>query len=520
VRRLVVVLVGVALGGLLSLAVWYFAGRTRRPPDVILVTVDTVRADRLGAYGYPAARTPNIDRLAARGTLFTSATTPFPRTTPALASLLTGLWPHHHGSREVGEPMRHGTTLATLLAQRGYFTIALSATVVATPRQGLQPGFHLFEVHERARAPMLTERAVELARAVPRERPLFLWIHYFDPHFPYDPPLPQTDRNGPCLSLLTDLDEAGYKIGHVYSNHANLAGAALEDCRRHYDLEIAFTDSSLGTLFTGLGSRFSDAIVVFTSDHGEHFGEEGLFYEHGPRVHEAVLRVPLIVAGPGLAQGQTFDGVARLEDVMPTVLDLTGTEAPPGMPLDGLSLAGAVRPRREPETGGAAFAFAESGSALQVTMFNLLRSGRADSFHCLNGERFSLCGEPGQPGQLYDHVADPFLSAPADDVPAQVRRRLVEAAPRWRPEHARSRSVRTPRFKLVEQPSLEGYVRRLYDLAADPGQTEEVSAAHPEVAARLGEELTRWSRGLDRRQPVVRDEEDVEALRTLGYIED
>jgi hypothetical protein len=190
------------------------------------------------------------------------------------------------------------------------------------------------------------------------------------------------------------------------------------------------------------------------------------------------------------------------------------------MPLDGVSLADTLRPQRDPETGGAAFAFAESGSALQVTMFNLLRSGRADAFNCLNGPRFSLCGESGQPGQLYDHVADPFLSAPADDVPAPIRRRLVEAAPRWQPEHARSRSVRTPRFKLVEQPSLEGYVRRLYDVAADPRETEEVSAAHPEVVARLGKELTRWTRDLDRRQPVVRDEEDVEALRTLGYIED
>jgi len=107
------------------------------PPDLVIVTVDTLRADRLGAYGHAAAQTPNVDALAARGVRFDQATTTFPRTTPALASLLTGLEPSRHGSREVGQPMTAGVSLAELLGARGYGTVAVSATRVASAKQGL-----------------------------------------------------------------------------------------------------------------------------------------------------------------------------------------------------------------------------------------------------------------------------------------------------------------------------------------------------------------------------------------------
>ncbi|MCA9489731.1 MAG: sulfatase-like hydrolase/transferase, partial [Myxococcales bacterium] len=156
-------------------------------PEVLIVTVDTLRADRLGYAGHAAARTPALDALAGEGRAFLQATTPFPRTTPALASMLTGLWPHHHGSREVGQPMTSGTTLASVLSAAGWRTVGLSATPVAGPEQGLAAGFDAFEVMADARASEVVDRAL-LAVAAQPDRPLLMWVHAADPHFPYLPP--------------------------------------------------------------------------------------------------------------------------------------------------------------------------------------------------------------------------------------------------------------------------------------------------------------------------------------------
>ena len=520
---------GLASGGAaLSLAALLGAaaiacGPAREQPDLVLVTVDTLRADHLGAYGYAGASTPTIDALARRGRLFTQATTPIPRTTPALASLLTGLWPQHHGSREVAAPMDARTTLAEVLAGRGYATAGVSANEAAGARQNLQRGFERFAGEADLpgdRAGFVTDRALELARAAPREKPLFLWVHYTDPHYTYNPPgdFDPGPAAEPCRALMAEVKSRRLSKGALQTDRGGVTSAALPACVLLYDAEIAYADSEIGRLLGGLhdAGRLQHAFVVFTADHGENLGEAGVYLEHGPSVHDASLRVPLVIAGPGVEPG-VDEGVARLEDLAPTLLALLQVPEAQRPRTDGADLSARIRGRAH---GSDAVAFAESASAFHAESVAFPFSGRIDARHCYNGERWSLCDERGGRTALYDHLADPDLRRDLAREHPDVLGALREARERWRPEQLRERAVRTPRWKLVEHPRLDGPPRRaLYDLAADPGETRDASAEHPEVAAELGAQLERWSAALDASPVPAPGATDIEALRALGYVD-
>lgn len=476
-------------------------------PDLVLVTVDTLRADRLGFMGDEAAHTPHLDALAAGGRVFTQATTPLPRTTPALASVLTGRWPHHHGSREVGDPIGDVTTLAEVLRRHGYRTVAASAMHVAGPEQGLDAGFDAFELAHDARAPDLVTRALGL---VVGTRPHFLWVHFADPHFPYVPREPAAPS--PCRALGERVAAGTEDRVALMANVDGLAQASLADCAVQYAGEITAVDAAVGALLFGLRDRPRAPVVALSADHGEHLGEAGLFYEHGPHVHDAALRVPLVVAGPGVEPG-TDDGVARLEDLAPTLLALAGVPEVMWPELDGVDLG----PRLVGARGGPDVAVAESGSALQLRLSTSLVSGRSGRW-CLNAPRWSWCRLRKGEG-LFDRDADPGLARDVAAAHPDVARTLREAAERWAPEQARERTARTERFKLVGRPALRGgYSWALYDLADDPGEERDVSAAHPDEVAALRQALSAWP-GLAERAGGERSDELLEALRTLGYVD-
>jgi hypothetical protein len=153
-------------------------------------------------------------------------------------------------------------------------------------------------------------------------------------------------------------------------------------------------------------------------------------------------------------------------------------------------------------------------------MFGYVRSGRTGGRHCLNGPRYSLCAAPDEPARLYDHVADPALRSDVSDRYPEIAQRLRVAAAVWTPSRARERTVRSPEFKLVEYPRLEGgYRRALYDLRADPGETIDVSSERPEVTRSLAARLERWSAELVPEQPVEPSADQIEALRALGYVD-
>ena len=488
------------------------------PPDLILVTVDTLRPDRLAAVD-----TPNLDLLAARGTSFSQATTPFPRTTPALASLFTGLWPQHHGSREVFEPFHSGDTLAELLRGHGYATVGVTSNSAAGSRQNLDRGFeHFVDLPDRedVHGDRVTQAALRLAGNAPAGKPLFLWVHYMDPHHPYAPPTEFPQPRAPrCRRLMDDTRAGRVTKGQMLANRDGVSEAALAECRQLYDAEIAYTDAQFGALLEGLSKlgRTEAALVVFTSDHGENFGEGGLYYEHGSNLHDAALRVPLMIAGPDIASRRD-DAVIRLEDLMPTLLRLVGVPAERVPRTDGVDVS--ARLRGESVAANDLVALSESGSALHVESRREIFSGRARGRHCFNGPRFALCRSPGEAPGLFDTQADPARRVDVSDRHPEMKRLLLEASHSWRPEEPRRRAARTASFKLVEHPLLSGGHRRaLYDLAADPSEERDVSAAHPEVAARLAAALERWTATLPPARTPERDEQQLEALRTLGYID-
>lgn len=503
-------LVGLALGAL--------ACSPSRPmpapgsPDVIIFTVDTLRADRLGFAGHSAARTPRLDAFAASATVFTDATTPLTRTTPALASLLSGTDPRGHGSWEVGAPLDPSVQLLSeALHAAGWATLGLSGTPVASPKQGFDRGFDAFVVLEDPPATELVARALELVQAQHDDRPVFLWVHVVDPHFPYDrdPDFPAVGPTERCDALGRSFRKKPRQRWRIFTDQDGRSSAALAQCQAAYDAEIARVDTAFGQLLDGLGPR-ADGWVVVSADHGENQGEGGLWYEHGPDASDATLRIPMVVGGPGVKAGVDH-GPARLQDIAPTVLARLGLPGIAG-PYDGANLFGTERPEA---------AAGVSASALHVGLTGYLRSGRGHKRSCLNvpEQPVSWCTDGA-----FDRASDPALKTPATPDPA-LQAALEAAAERWPPEQTRQWVARTRDWKLVGDPIWTGgYSLRLVPTGDEWGADQ--SAAHPDMRAALEAVMVQASRGAPLPGPSstatggagLSPEED-EALRSLGYVE-
>jgi choline-sulfatase len=278
-------------------------------PTVVLITLDTTRADRLGCYGRAGAGTPNLDRLAASGVRFDDAWSPAPITLPSHLSMMTGCTPVTHGVRDNGAARYDGRipTLATRFAAKGYRTVAVVSAAVLDSVWGANSGFALYDEKfdgkaERAGA-ATTARALELLG--PTAEPLFLWVHYYDPHWKYEPPPPFAGR------YPTDP----------------------------YQGEIASVDFEVGRLLAGFEKAGRKPIVIVAGDHGESLGEHGE-RTHGIFTYRSTLRVPFLIAGPGIPGGRVVHEAVSLVDLAPTVAEIAGL--PKASLEDGVSLAGAV----------------------------------------------------------------------------------------------------------------------------------------------------------------------------------
>ena len=299
-----------------------------RRTNVLLVTLDTLRADRLGSYGYGEAGTPHLDALADRGLRFSRATTVTPLTLPAHASLLTGTYPAFHGVRDNGGfylDEQH-TTLAEILASNGFRTGGFVGAFVLDSRWGIAQGFERFfddfdlgdfeqaagmDAIQRS-GKEVVDQALEWLRR-DDDRPFFAWVHLYDPHTPYAAPEPYRSRFP-----------------------ATRSGA--------YDAEIAWTDAQVGRLLLTLENdgRLENTLVVVAGDHGEMLGEHGEI-THGFFIYEAATRIPLILAGPGVPRAEVTSQV-RIIDVFPTLLASLGIE-PPDV-VHGVDLAPLARGER------------------------------------------------------------------------------------------------------------------------------------------------------------------------------
>jgi arylsulfatase A-like enzyme len=340
------------------------------PARVVVVTIDTLRADHVGTYGSERARTPILDGLAREGVRFDAAFSPVPLTLPAHATLLTGLDPDRHGVRHnaVFTLAPEIPSLPERLRAAGFGTAAFVGAFVLDRRFGLARGFDVYDAamdgrrsgravvgFAERRADAVVDAFLGWLESAPER--FFAWVHVYDPHADYDPP-------------------AGFSLG--------FAG-------RPYDGEIAFVDSQLGRLFEALDARFdpADTLVVVTSDHGEALGEHGE-PTHSYSLYEATQRIPMIWRGPGFRGGRTVDDVVRLADVAPTILAALGQE--PFPESSGRDLAPLLRGDAPP-----ARAYAETLATHLDYAWSALFSVRDTRW------RYIRAPEP----ELYDLDADP-----------------------------------------------------------------------------------------------------------------
>jgi arylsulfatase A-like enzyme len=374
-----------------ALVVLTAMGPAQPPLSLVIVTLDTTRADRIGAYGGSrAASTPAIDRIAHDGVVFEDATTPVPLTLPAHCTLFTGRLPPGHGARENASSLGAGTpTLARALQSRGYRTGAFVGSVVLSRSSGLSEGFDVYDdhipwrsgpAHPRRRADAVVDRAIRWMNST-SESPFFAWLHFYDAHAPY---------------------EAMAPFDRLYPGRA-------------YEAAIASIDSQIARLSEYLASHglTTRTILIIVGDHGEGLGEHGEV-THGLFLYQSVLRVPFILRGPSTAlSGQRVTHAVSSTDLTPTVLDLLGV--PPMAGLDGRSLAPMIQrsARDAPRDVYAENLYPQR--RFKWSEMRAIRSGRLKLIDKTRPELYDLARDP-------DEAHD--LSADHPDVVARLATRL------------------------------------------------------------------------------------------------
>jgi arylsulfatase A-like enzyme len=458
----------------------------RAPRVVLLISIDTLRADHLGVYGYPRPTSPVIDGLGREGVVFEDASSTAPWTLPAHASMLTGLYPNRHGLNGTRRKLHKDLpTLATELAQRGYATAAAVNSIRVGRLYGLARGFQEYlyveEVADRmSPSTWITEQALEWMREFRNQR-LFLFLHYFDVHSDYTS-LPEYEQpfvapyDGQADGSSTQLFLFAFDPKLLEACRANperescrtwararidasVARVEFDDAdRRHlidlYDAGVRQMDAELGRLLESLRSDglLDECLLILTSDHGEEFLEHG-GVSHSHTQYQELLRVPLILRGPGIPAGTRVAAPVTLVDVVPTVLAALGEEAP--IWLDGLDLS----PLWRVATG----------------------------------------------------------SKPSND-DIRFRERYLFAEADSRIDSANTlQSIRRGRYKLH-------YDRRtgageLYDLDEDPGEQTDIAEREPAIADALRTALLARAGSAPTGETIELSDDDYDRLRALGYLQ-
>jgi arylsulfatase A-like enzyme len=446
-------------------------GDTGRPRSVILIGVDTLGAGHLGLYGSRRPTSPFLDRHARSGMVFDRAFSTSPWTLPSFASMFTGLLPSGHGvhvvlrresrehALEAAGPRKRPSrsqrrfaklaasvpTLAEILAASGFTTTAIVQNPILRRDFGLDRGFGVYDFQagdnvSHRKADAVVARALEsVDRHRLADRRFFLFVHLFDPHLNYDAPKPFRGVFTRGIKSRLKLPVQGAKS--IRGMISSLTPADRQFIEAAHDEEVLSVDEQLRLLFEGLQARELDAeaLVILTSDHGEEFFEHGGF-EHGHTMFNELLRVPLIVWGPGVAAGRESAPVS-VADIAPTILDAVGVE--------------------------------RSATMFGVSLWPLLRDRRAIGRRPLLAES-TMYGSEQKTLILWPH-------------------------------------------KLVVGPA-EGQ-RALFDIAADPGETDDLLPAQPELAASLGEMLERLAADRGPASGEAMPPEVAEALHALGYVQ-
>jgi arylsulfatase A-like enzyme len=440
---------------------------------VLLVSIDSLRADHLGSYGHRNDTSPTIDALAREGALFEAAISSAPWTIPAHATMLSGLPPEVHGVTSYRRRLApEAITLAEVLRDAGYATAAFVSGPTVMAQHGFDQGFASYDesmVEPDRRKSARGQTSPGLVTLVDgflhrwsddgRRAPFFVFLHMWDVHYDYAPP-PPYDR-------MFDPDYQGDMTADDFTRNTRITAKMdprdLAHVRALYDGEIRCTDDHLGRIVATLRAldALDDTIVVVTADHGEEFFEHGL-KGHGVALHDEVIRIPLVVRWPRrIAAGQRVSEQVRLGDLAPTILGLAGVPSPPGFAA--------------PQLG-------EPNRALDVTSWITSR----------------------------DAGACPALPA--------FSQTLIGL---------RHESVRTPTAKLIrrENPKSGKTRTMLYDLEADPREKTDLAPLEPRLAfapalqAMLAEWRAETGRQTALSTKLVPARAQEERLRALGYVE-
>jgi arylsulfatase A-like enzyme len=454
-----------------GLAVLAGCSRAPRPANLLLITIDTVRADHLSAYGYSRPTSPRIETLAREGVFFRNAFATVPRTTQSVATILTGLYPKHHRARGLFSVLPPAnSTLAEILKDRGYTTWAVVSNIFLQPGKGFEQGFDSYS-NPRSRfdgdsSREITDEALQRLRSATPGAPFFLWVHYLDPHWTYEPEGRFGTMFDPDYSpspAMKEMEAGKFHKGDIIFNNP------LDPSdRRHlvalYDGEIAQVDEQVGRLLDGVPPEIRrDLLIVLTSDHGESLGEHGYSFAHGEYLYDGTLRVPLLFVFPGrLPRGGEQRRLTSLLDVAPSILRLLGLPDRPGM--DGIPLFVPAGPRFVP-AGGHDLLFAESD-------YQLIHSANP---------RFYIPGARG----------------------------------RWS-------SARGGEKKLIRIPRPGGDLQELYDLASDPEEERPLAGGEGPEGEALARDLDGWQdygEGAGESLEESLSPEQRERLRSLGYLQ-
>ena len=372
---------------------WAQAATPPPPPNVIVITIDTLRADHLGCYGYKQIKTPNIDALATAGSRFERAYTSVPVTLPSHSVIFTGTYPMYSGMHDFAANKLNATqpTLAAVLKDQGYTTGAVVAAAVLDSRFGLNRGFDFYYDHFDFNR-LLETNLDEMERpgnevadvtldwlSKNYQKKFFLWMHLYDPHYPYRPPAPYS---------------AEYKS-------------------RPYDGEIAFADAQVGRLIQFLKDKdlYKNTLIVLSGDHGESLGEHGE-KTHGFFIYNATLHVPLIFHLPGQSAPQTMSEIVNLADLMPTILQVVKVDVPPQ--VQGRNLLPLMTAKQDEPRG----LYAETILPRLHFNWSELRGVETDNYHFIDAPKPELYDLKKDPGETQNIIAN--KKAVADEMRAKL----------------------------------------------------------------------------------------------------
>ena len=442
--------------------------------NVILIVVDSLRASHLGANGYNRNTSPNIDKLAKEGVFFPNAISTIPRTSPSVASILTGLYPHSHGIRYlyIDKLKPHVTTLQEILQNHGYKTIGHDIDMNNT---GIEKGFDAFNLlqwrminkiertvkkavnwnYKVNPAETLTDLAINYIKKL-KNKKFFLYLHYVGPHWPYSPPKPYDEMFDPSYKGEHAFNELNGKIkrGDLIFNN-KLPKEENEHAIAHYDGAIRFVDSQIGRLLENLENTnlINDTLIILCSDHGEGFGEHDIYFHH-ELLYDEILKVPLIFKHPKLPK-KKIESQAQSTDIMPTILDIL--DIPLIEDIEGASLMPLIK------------------GNINIRKYTFAESGKNDFEQ---NKRIYLPGIKG----------------------------------RWR-------MIRTDEWKLIYIPHPENDIYELYNLKDDPKETKNLFAKKPEIASMLKEELFKLMKESEEVEITDLTEKSKKLLKKLGYID-